>query len=122
MRSALLGAGCLQALAELALSGQVSSAAVRTAALRCLSDLVAGFPQGQDALGAAAVQLGWASEEQPGPAVPALQAALRSALRAADPAERAAAAELIGGYCRGNADGQLLLASTLAPLGQQLDP
>lgn len=96
-------------------------------ALRALADLVAGCTAGQDQLGAAVVQQparllalaqaqpggGASSTAAPEPA-PVLQAVLHVALHSHDSRERAAAANVITCYCRGNADGQTLLASTVS--------
>lgn len=47
--------------------------------------------------------------------LPALHAALRTALVSPSPHEAAAAMQLIGAFCRGNPEGQVALASTFAP-------
>lgn len=44
------------------------------------------------------------------------QAALRAALHGADARERAAAERLIANFCASNPDGQVTLASTIAPV------
>jgi hypothetical protein len=49
--------------------------------------------------------------------LPMLQAAVRVALYAQDSRERSAALDLLAGFCRNNPEGQAVLASTIAPLG-----
>jgi hypothetical protein len=53
---------------------------------------------------------------------PALQAALQAALHGAAAAERDAAEHVVAAFCRGNPDGQQMLASTMMPVGGPEDP
>jgi len=112
----LLGSGLLDTLLGLGLDeGGVSSSAVRVQALRCVASIVNGDIRNQERLGSAVVK----SANQD---LPALQAALRSALHAEEALERSAAQELLRCYCTGNPDGQTILASTIAPSGGAMGP
>lgn len=53
---------------------------------------------------------------------PALQAVLQAALHGAAPAECDAAESVVAAFCRGNPDGQQMLASTMMPVGGPDDP
>ena len=109
--TALAAAGVLDSLLGLA-CGPAGAArpAVRIAALQAAAQLVAAAGgEGQERLGSSFVQMGSV-------AAPALNAALNLALYAGPAGERAAAAALIRAYCVGNADGQLMLASTIMPM------
>ena len=52
---------------------------------------------------------------------PALRQVLRICLHTRDPPEHSAARSVIRAFCRGNAEGQAMLAATLVPVADQ-DP
>ncbi|GLC70984.1 hypothetical protein PLESTF_001057900 [Pleodorina starrii] len=133
----LLAAGAMEALTAAALQdGGVPSAPVRAAALGALGDLVDELAAARERLARATVRPGQATAQAaaavadgldgpaaaappPGEAVvPVLTAVLRVALYGADAAERSAAGHVIACYCRGNAEGQTALASTIGASGE----
>eukprot|EP00898_Chlorokybus_atmophyticus_P003336 jgi/Chlat1/4002/Chrsp26S04071 len=103
----------IEALLPLALEGRVSLVPIRAQALFCLSMLVEGHAGNCDILAIAEVE-----DRATATSMPALSAALRSALVAADPVERRAALALFAAFCKGNRDGQEVLVSTITPLPQ----
>lgn len=109
----LLRHGLLAVLLPLALGDRTLFPAVSNAARFCAALLVAGFPPAQEALGSASVTV----DAETGVSEPALLAALRLTLQAGSQAERDAAARLVASYCQANTEGQLLLVSTLMPMG-----
>ncbi|GIM09354.1 hypothetical protein Vretimale_13185 [Volvox reticuliferus] len=138
----LLAAGALEALLAAALrDGGVPSAPVRAAALGALGDLIEGLGPAQERLARATVRPGQtllpatatdgldgspvAMATPPAAAiepVPALAAVLRVALYGVDAAECSAADRVIACYCRGNADGQSALASSIGPSAEPPQP
>ena len=85
-------------------------------ALRCLADMVSDHTAAKDALLRAMVPVEHGSER------PALEAALQVALQGRSAPLRDAAEAALQAFCEGNADGQTMLASTMAPVGDHDSP
>ncbi|GAB2279001.1 Golgin candidate 6 [Dionaea muscipula] len=96
----------LDHLLLLGVESQWAPVAVHSAALRCIGDLIAGHPENIDVL--ASKVLG----EEP-QVEPALNSILRIILRSSSMQEFVAADYVIRSFCEGNADGQMMLASTM---------
>eukprot|EP00854_Cymbomonas_tetramitiformis_P003873 gene3873-4834_t len=107
-QSLLMQNGALEELLPLAM--QPKSPELSAEALWCIGELVADLPDNQAAFGNAVVE----GEMMP---MPALNAVLNVALRAEGAAQRRAAEHAFKSYCRKNADGQLMLATTIMPVG-----
>ncbi len=84
-------------------------------ALRCLAEMVADHGPAKDALLRATVAVGGAER-------PALEAALQEALHGRAAPLRDAAETALQAFCRGNPDGQTMLGSTMAPVGDDDSP
>jgi hypothetical protein len=107
---ALGHAGLMDVLIALSIGVEaVPASLVRAQGLLCCADWVADHPLAQEAIGSAGVTL------VGGLRLPLLHAVLRAALGAWDGRERTGAAALIAAFCRGNAEGQLTLISTMVP-------
>lgn len=81
-------------------------------ALSALERLIAAVPQNQEGL-----MMAKATEAKTDRQLPALQLLARGAVRSGDADEAAAAQSVVGAFCRGNAEGQCMLAATLKPVG-----
>ena len=115
-RGELAARGGIEALCTCALgNGKVESAAIRVAALRALRDAVDYHDANQARLFSAEVAR--ETRKGSGGPEPALLALGRTALKAETKSEREAALMALESAVRGNADGQILLVSTLAPTG-----
>jgi hypothetical protein len=84
-------------------------------ALRCLADMVSSHAPAKDALLRAVVASNGSER-------PALEAALQVALHGPSAPLRDAAEAALQAFCEGNADGQTMLASTMAPVGDDNSP
>ncbi|KAL6986295.1 Golgin candidate 6 [Sarracenia purpurea var. burkii] len=103
----------LDHLLTLGVESQWAPVSVRCTALRCIGDLISGYPKNLDVL--ASKVLG----EEP-QVEPALNSILRIILRTSSMQEFVAADYVFKCYCEKNPDGQTMLASTLIPQPQSM--
>ncbi|GMH25071.1 hypothetical protein Nepgr_026914 [Nepenthes gracilis] len=107
-KTVLVQKSVLDHLLLLGVESHWASVAVRCAALRCIGDLIAGHPKNIDAL--ASKLLGEEMQVEP-----ALNSILRIILRTSSMQEFFAADYVFKNFCEKNADGQMMLASTMIP-------
>ncbi|KAH9791005.1 Golgin candidate 6 [Citrus sinensis] len=112
-KTVLVQKKALDNLLMLAVESQWAPVAVRCAALRCISDIIAAHPKNRDVL--ASKVLG----EEP-QVEAALNSILRIILRTSSMQEFLAADRIFNSFCEKNPDGQTMLTSTLIPQPQSM--
>lgn len=112
-KTVLVQKKALDNLLMLAVESQWAPVAVRCAALRCISDIIAAHPKNRDVL--ASKVLG----EEP-QVEAALNSILRIILRTSSMQEFLAADRIFNSFCEKNPDGQAMLTSTLIPQPQSM--
>lgn len=112
-KTVLVQKKALDNLLMLGIESQWAPVAVRCAALRCISDVIAAHPKNRDVL--ASQVLG----EEP-QVEAALNSILRIILRTSSMQEFLAADRIFNSFCEKNPDGQTMLTSTLIPQPQSM--
>eukprot|EP00252_Welwitschia_mirabilis_P026477 TRINITY_DN8701_c0_g1_i1.p1 TRINITY_DN8701_c0_g1~~TRINITY_DN8701_c0_g1_i1.p1 ORF type:complete len:947 (-),score=232.58 TRINITY_DN8701_c0_g1_i1:187-3027(-) len=101
----------LDCLIMLSVESRWAAVAIRSAAFRCIGDLIFRHSENRDALASKILGDGQDAE-------PALNSILRINLHTSSLQECWAAEHVFKCFCEGNPDGQMMLASTITPLPQ----